>query len=366
MSKASIQFEPDQHGGGRVLIHLFDRGVLGKQAKLTVQLRAHVHDSRAVHATRPLHAQSLKLSAMVIEAVVPPGCLQGIYSYRGSKVDVRPELRLVIDDGVLFDSSVDHAHELPLGERPRVTHAAGELMDPKDAFSFFANLSAIPQRNRMIALALTLIGGVVVIGNALLGLHDQFVPEVQTLFYDHSGSDGSESPLMKALAGSGALGAAIWAGIRVQLRTYMRFVLKPHTSPQRGQRLALRDLVDGLARVDLEDITLRVVACNRECGQYKRGSGTKERTVSFKDATRAVKLYERHIALVPANMPLAMYLDGEIDFEPMFGDLYPPLAVGTSHGIQVAWEVQLLHPKFVDHEREGATAGLRFADFLDP
>jgi hypothetical protein len=171
---------------------------------------------------------------------------------------------------------------------------------------------------------------------------------------------------MKALAGSGALGAAIWAGIRVQLRTYMRFVLKPHTSPQRGQRLALRDLVDGLARVDLEDITLRVVACNRECGQYKRGSGTKERTVSFKDATRAVKLYERHIALVPANMPLAMYLDGEIDFEPMFGDLYPPLAVGTSHGIQVAWEVQLLHPKFVDHEREGATAELRFADFLDP
>jgi hypothetical protein len=366
MSKASLRFEADAEGGGAVHIQLLDRDALGKRATLSLQLKAHVHDSRAVHAFRSLHKQDVELNAMRLTVPIPAGRLHGVYSYTGTKIDIRPLLRLTIDDGILFDSTVDHEHAIPLGDRPRVTHGAGELMDPKDAFSFFANLSAIPARNRLITLALTLIGGVVVVGNALLGVHDEFVPEAQTLFYDHSGSDGSESPIMKALMGSGAVGMGIWAAVMVQLRKYMRFALKPHSAPTRGQRLEARDLIDGVARVDLEDITVRVVACNRECGQYKRGSGTKERTVSFKTATRAVKLYERFIALVPAKVPLAMYLDGEIDFEPMFGDLYPPLEVSSSHGLQVGWEVQLLHPKFVDHEIEGATAGLRYADFLDP
>ncbi len=366
MSKANLEFEPDSQGGGVIHIQLNDRDALGKSAKLEVQLKAHVKESRPVHASRILYAQTIQLSAMQMTANIPAGSLNGIYSYHGKDIDVRPELRLVIDDGILFDSSVDHACDLPIAVRPRVTHDASDMMNPKDAYNFIANLSAIPYRNRMITLALALIGGVIVIGNMLIGVHDQFVSDAQVLFYDHRGSDGSESPFMKALAGSGVVGAGIWAAIMLQLRKYVAFALRPHSSPQRGRRLAARDLIDGVARVDLHDITVKVVACNREAGQYKRGSGTKERTVSFKNATRAVLLYERYIALVPAKVPLAMYLEGEIDFEPMFGDLYPPLNVSSTHGLSVAWEVQLLHPKFVDHELEGEVAGLRFADFVAP
>jgi len=365
MGKAQISFDADDQGGGRVRIRLMKANLIGKQATLSFDLNVHVHDSRAVHGRRTFYARPLTLSASETEVEIPPGSLHGLYSYSGSKIDLRPELRLVIDDGILFDSTIDQAQPMPIGDQPRVAECKGALMNPADAYSFFANLSAIPHRNRMITLALMIVGGVVVIANALIGVHDEFVTEAQTLFYDHSGSDGSESPIMKALMGSGAAGLAIWAAIKAQLRTYMRFALKSHVAPTRGMRLAARDLVDGVGRVALEDITLRVVACNRECGQYKRGSGTKERTVSFKEATRAVRLYERHIALVPANTPLAMYLDGDIDFEPMFKALYPPLEVGSSHGLTVAWEVQLLHPKFVDHELEGQVAGLRYDDFLD-
>lgn len=366
MAKADIRFEPNTAGGGEVSIRLNDRSALGKQARMVVKLKAQVRDSRPVHAERVLHQQSFALDRELVALTIPDGALSEVYSYFGKQVDLRLQLRLVIDDGVLFDSEVETEHPLRLGDRPRLGHDDGQLMDPKDAFDFFANLSAIPARNRMITLALTLVGGVVVIANALVGLHDQMVPEVQTLLYDHSGSDGAESPLMKALAGSGALGAALWVAIKMQLRKYMSFALKPHPPLQRGLRLPASSLIDGVARVDLEDITIRVVACNRECGQYKRGSGTKERTVSFRTATRAVKLYERYLALVPAESPLALHLDGEIDFEPMFAQLYPPLKVGSSHGVEVGWEVQLLHPKFVDHEIDGAVGDLRYADFLDP
>lgn len=366
MAKADIIFEPNSAGGGEVRIRLNDRSALGKQARLVVRLKAKVRDSRAVNAERVLHQQAFALAREVIVLAIPDGALSEVYSYQGKQLELRLQLRLVIDDGVLFDSEVESEHPMKLGDRPRLGHDQGQMMDPKDAFDFFANLSAIPARNRMITLALTLVGGVVVIANALIGLHDEMVPEVQTLFYDHSGSDGSESPLMKALTGSGVLGAAIWMAIKMQLRKYMQFALKAHPPLVRGLRLPASSLIDGVARVDLEDITVRVVACNRECGQYKRGSGTKERTVSFRTATRAVKLYERYIALVPAQDQLALHLDGEIDFEPMFAQLYPPLKVGSSHGVEVAWEVQLLHPKFVDHEIDGAVGDLRYADFLDP
>ncbi len=366
MSKASIELREETPGQPVAHIRVNDQSVIGREATLQVELVAKVKDDRPVNARRSVHEQPLRLDRRELAVPLPPESLRGVYSYHGKQLDVQVALRLTIDDGVLFDSQVDSAIDLPLGDRPRIGSHDGKEIEPADAFSFLANLAAIPAHNRMITLALTVVGGLVVIANALLGLHDEMVTEAQTIFYDHTGSDGGESPLMKALTGSGVLGFSIWMAIRYQLRKYMRFALKAHPPIRRGLRLAAKDLIEGEARVDLEDVTVRVIACNRECGQYTRGSGTKKRTVSFRTPTRAVKLYEHYIALVPAGVPLGMYLAGEVDFEPMFADLYPPLEVGGSHGVEVVWEAQLIHPKFVDHEQEGSSADLRYEDFLDP
>jgi hypothetical protein len=368
MAKIDVRLEHDTDYSDCpvLLLTVTEPDLVGKQADLSFVLKVHVHDSRAVHNERVVHRHSFALSAGTMRVELPKGCLHGFYSYAGKGIDLRVVAKIKIDDGILFDSEVETQHPLPLGDRPRVAAHDGKLMDPSDAFSFIANLNAIPPKNKMITLWLMLIGGVLIVVNALLGLHDQFVPESQIYFYDHTGDDGSESPLMKALMGCGALGVALWAAIKAQLRKYMRFELRPCPPLRRGVRLNAAELVDGEARTALHDITVRVVACNRECGQYKRGSGTKVRTVSFKTPSRAVKLYEKRIANVPANVPIAQYLDGEIDFEPMFADLYPPLMIATTHGIDVAWEVQLLHPKFVDQELPCNADGLRYDDFLDP
>ena len=78
----------------------------------------------------------------------------------------------------------------------------------------------------------------------------------------------------------------------------------------------------------------------------------------------AVVLYERRILQIPAHRPLSMYIDGDVDFRPMFDLLLPPLMVSSSHGVDVAWEVQFLHPKFVDHELGGDAAALDWEDFV--
>ena len=181
---------------------------------------------------------------------------------------------------MLFDTKVEGLHELKILDRPKVDGKAQELAEPSDSFDFFANLKAIPPKNRMITLGLSLLGGLIVLANALLGLHDQFTPESATFFYSHTNSDGeSQSPLMMALMGSGAAGAAIWFAIRAQLGKYMSFEFaKLPGSLDRSSRIDAGSLVRGKARVPLERITVRVVAYNQEQGQYIRGSGTDRRS----------------------------------------------------------------------------------------
>lgn len=364
MSKLEVELQAATADSYPLCIRVLDPDLIGKVAQLRVQLKAVVKDSRPVNAARELHSQTLTLSSALLHAEIPREVFFGVYDHVGDKLELHVVTQIKVDDGILFDTEVEHRHDFPLGDQPRVARDDPKLMDPADAFSFVANLAALPYRNRVIVLALSVLGGLLMLGNLLLGVHDEFVPEVQTFLYDHRGSDGSESPFMKALAGSGALGAALWAAIRVQLRKYMRLVLKRVPALRRDTRIALADLIEGESRVPLRNVLLRVIACNRECGQYKRGSGSKERTVSFRTPVRAVKLYEQQMAIIPANTPITMYFNGEVDFAPMFADLYPPLLVGANHGIDVSWEVQLLHPEFVDHELPGDVSSLRYADFL--
>jgi hypothetical protein len=352
-------------GEGRCVITVADPELVGHEAELALELRVEVLDSRPVHAERELFRTRLRLDGPRVEVPVPESALC-CYRYAGSKIRMAVHAVLTIDDGLLFDSKAEAEQALAIPDRPALREDAEELIEPDDAFDFAENFQAIPLRNRGVVSALLVVGLLVVGLNTLLGLHDQLSPEGQTYFYSHRDSDGdSQSPLVGSLVLSGGAGGLVWLAIRRQLRRYMRFEIRFPGPVRRGAVLPARELVHGLARCDLEDVTVRLVAANRERGQYKRGSGTKERTVSFVTPVRAVLLYERRLRRVPAGSPLESHLDGEIAFEPMFAALYPPLAAGSSHGLDVVWEVQLLHPLFVDQELPGDCEGLLYQEFLE-
>lgn len=360
-----FQVERVEGGGGRCVITVDKPELLGHDAELVLELCADVQDSRPVNASREILRTSLRLDSARVEVPIPAAALC-CYSYAGDHLHLDLHAELSIDDGLLFDSKAEGEPRLSFPDRPQVRDDPQEMIEPKDAFDFVENFQAIPLRNRGIVTVLMFLALIVMGANTLLGIHDQLAPEAATYFYSHVDSDGdSQSPFFDSLALSGAAGAALWLAIRAQLRRYMRFELAFHDPLRRGTVVPARSLVRGVARCDLEDVTVRVVAANRERGQYKRGSGTKERTVSFETPVRAVLLYERNLRLVPAGVPVESHLDGEVRFEPMFAALYPPVAVGVHHGIDVVWEVQLLHPEFVDQELQGNAADLRYEDFLE-
>ncbi|HEX9710154.1 MAG TPA: hypothetical protein VGB42_09345 [Candidatus Thermoplasmatota archaeon] len=342
-------------------------GCVGRGAKLVLERVVRVKDSRPVHERIKLWETELRIESTDQELAVPRPALGRGYDYDGHEIDIRVESRLTIDDGIFFDTELEGVHRLDVLDRPSVDGCAKELSEPEDAFDFFSNLAAIPARNRLVTIALAAVGGVLIAVNALVGLHDQLAPEAQTWLYSHVDSDGdSQSPLVGALMGCGALGAAVWFAMRRQLRKYMTFALaRDLRVPGRDTVVPAGRLVSGKARVPIDRATFRVVAYNRELGQYRRGSGTDERTVSFQTPVRAVKLFEQVLQDVPAGAPIERYLEGDVPFLPMFAALYPPLRVSASHGIDVKWEVQLLHPLFVDQEIVSDGDPFPYEAFLD-
>ena len=362
---ATFSFE-DAGAAVRCTVTVHTPQLLGHSAELRIVRKVLVKDSRAVNASETVFRTKLaKLEARnVVE--IPRESLK-VFGYDGSQIAIRIEVELEVDDGVLFDTTLREEQQMALRMKPALSQDAKGIIEPADAFDFITNLKAIPPANRAITLLLLVVGGVVVAFNTWLGVHDQFVPDGLTYFYDHRDSDGdAESPFFKSLVASGAFGAAIWFAIKKQLRKYMTLeIVGLPKSIGVKHCVAARSLLRGASRVDLHDVMVRIVCCNMEMGQYKRGSGTKERTVSFKHPVRAVVLYDRRIDLIPAGAPVEQHLEGEIEFGPMFRALYPPQTVGTSHGLAVHWEVQLIHDQLVDQEIVCSTDCLVWADFLE-
>jgi hypothetical protein len=364
--KATAAREAD---GCVVQLWVEDPDLVGKQGTLKIELHAKVKRSSPVHAQRVLAERSFTLAAGLNR--LPVGDVLGdAFLYRGAQLDLEPIARIEIDDGVIFDTKleVDLHAVCALPARADVPDHKG-VHSPRDRFNFIANLRAIPAKARMIVIWLMLIGIPVVLLNAVVGARDQMVPESQVWFYDHSGDDGSESPLMKALMGSGGIGLVLWLAIRRQLQQYMKFEarLPPEKQLSRDARCRASDIIEGRARVALEQAIVRVVAYNREHGQYRatEGSGKNKRTVtkSFTEPSRGVVLYEQLLAHVPANMPLAGYLDGDIEFAKMFDALYPPSMLDSTHGLSLQLEAQLLHPEYVDQDVEMPAGQVSVAEF---
>lgn len=359
------RIDQDFNGNEKVIVEDMPDAAIGHQAVFKLLRQVFVHDSRGIHHYQELLRHEFSVQDSSLELPLPSS-VEPRFAYVGQEISIRLVARLEVDDGVLFDTTAEAEIALPELPRDAPHHENGkDLIEPKDHYNLSANFAAIPFKNKLLVLGLLIIGGLVALGNAAIGVHDELVHESAVVFYDHHGSDGSESPIMKSLAGSGGLSVTLWLIIRAQLRRYMTIKMKDaQWVPARDLTISIGDVFEGVARVPLEKITIRVVAVNLEKGQYKRGSGTKERTISFSTPKRGVVLFEQFMPYVPAGMSLQHYVHGQIDFTPVFDSLFPPVEAGGSHGLALAWEVQLLHPMFVDQELKGKVEGIDWREFF--
>ncbi|MBT5916108.1 MAG: hypothetical protein HOH60_07110 [Opitutae bacterium] len=348
-------------GGLEFEISIKDKSLFGKKATFSIKREVTVKDSRPVHDSKDLRKITFTVSAsqnFSVSAAVMKRAL-GSFPYSGSKISIQAFAEIKVTTAFFFNSTTRFSlsNHIPseLPKRAKVKSNARQLIDPKDSFNFFKNISSIPAKNQIATIFIMLAGGIILMFNLFVGYHDQMAPEHMTWFYSHYNSDGeSSSPILKAIAASGTIAGLIWLAMKQQLRKYMAFHFRSRISKvNRESKINIGKLVTGRSRVDLIDPVLRVVACNMEKGKYVRGHGSNQRTVSFSHPNRAVLLYSRKIPIIPKGAPIHNYFNEEFSFKPMFQALYPRQMISESHGLDLVWEVQLIVDDLVDQELIG-------------
>ena len=342
-----------------------DPKVIGQPFSFSIFTKVKVTQSRGINSTIRAHKRDFTMQQS--QALSVPFSQLKALPYQGASIKIALEATLEGRNKNKHTPKIIHRLEKPFFQRAPQVRDAANLIEPKDVFSFRENLKVIPFHNQIITLALTLIGMILVAVINIVGLHDQFCIDGQQYMMSRTDSDGDpQSPVLSALAASGLVGAAIWMLIKAQLRKYMHLEKRPIAGGLvPGLVCRAGDLFYGKSRIDLKNIKLRVVACNQEKGQRVEGDGSNRRTVSFSNPVQGLLIYEKHIDHITAGDSVERWFPEEVYFDRIFNNLLPPMMISSTHGLDLYWEIQLIHNELVDQELIGKVHKLKIQDFLE-
>ncbi|HCU86980.1 MAG TPA: hypothetical protein DGP39_05575 [Verrucomicrobiales bacterium] len=328
---------------------------MGKNAEFTLELASEVHDSSPVNDETNLYTDKFVVDRTEYELEIPTDSFE-CFTYKGTHASIVLRANLKVDDAwILRDSQVSRTTQFKLvdARSGSLGGDATEVIDPFDTVQFGKNFDALSSGKKMSFILMSLFCGLGLLGGSWL-IWDIFSQE-------EDGVVVSVFLIIILLVAT----VCLWGWQKNSFfRSYINVSLRPIPDITRNTCLPISQLVSGKSKIDLKNMTLRVVACNMEMGQYIRGSGSNRRTVSFEEPVRPIILYSERVSHIPARQEIGNHFPGEVDFGPMFKALYPPLEISKTHGLAVYWEVQLLHDEFIDHELKGPTDSIEVTDFF--
>ena len=327
--------------------------MMGKKAEFTLDLASDVHDSDPVNDETNLYTNKFVVDRTEYELEIPTDSFE-CFTYKGTHASIVLRANLKVDDAwILRDSQVSRTTQFKLVDARSGSRGgdATEVIDPFDTVQFSKNFDALSSQRKTGFILMSLLCALGWLGGSWL------IWEL--------GSDGSIVMAVVFIIFLLILMVGLWLWQKNSFfRSYMSVSLRPIPAITRSTCLPISQLVSGKSKIDLKNMTLRVVACNMEMGQYIRGSGTSRRTVSFEEPVRPIILYSERVGHIPARQEIGNHFPGKVDFGPMFKALYPPLEISETHGLAVYWEVQLLHDEFIDHELKGPADSIKVTDFF--
>ncbi len=346
-------------------ISVHDASLIGRSAKLTIERRVKVKKDDPIDHYDKIE-RSLVLRQSRCEITLSSKDLK-LFSYSGETIDISAHVTLNVDTGLLFDTKVKIRDKMDYLPRLKVASSDAEVViEPKDQFSFVKNMKAIPSSAQRMVIYLGFLAALFLCVNTFIGFHDQFVSDAKTWLYSHRDHEGErEFPLWDAMGLNCIAAGVAWYLMRRELRRYMSFRLT--TKPSMfapGAKFQVKQLISGVPRVPLESAELRIVACNLEKGSYWVKSGKDSSKHTFSHPVRAITLYKKKVFKLPAGQEINVHFPEVISFDEIYKKLYPSHMLKETHGIDIYWEVQLLHDSYVDQELIGPTEPFKYHYFL--
>ena len=318
------------------IVEGMDPRYVGQTVTVVLEQMVRVLDDRPVHRKQVLYSHTMTLEQT--DLIWPMELTAPLtFAYEGAKIRIEVVARIRMGSGSWFSRSTEIAKavvQLPV-KQGSSSYDDALLMQPHDAFQMWTNLEAVDPTTR---LQVVIASG----GYALaVGVGLWVASNIGFICVIVSG-------ILAFMAGR-----TLYTQLQTWLKNYGELRFRTVGAVQPSDVVPIGQLLEGITRVAVRRPKLRVVASNLECGQYKRGSGTDVRTVSFQDPVSSVVLYEQEVDVWPADTPLNRVFSGEVRFAEAFTRIHPPLSIDVSHGLKVRWEAQLLAPELQDLEAEG-------------
>lgn len=359
-----LRIRTEGHGPGarRFCQVRLDRKHDGRKVTFSFERKVHVKDSRPVHESKPLFTHTFTAGSAGEQEFELPEVGPEVYSYSGPHIDVQILVKVVVDDGYIWDTTVETAIGGELYAQPRASTCAKAIIDPEDEVDYWKNLEALDEPTRWQAMFVGLAGTLFLCATLGVAGHDLLCGYGETWLFPDDGVGTFFIAFFMVIFGAAITGAWVFS----LMGSYMDLEAKNLPGGlDRDWQPRVSDLFSGKTHVQLSDLTFRIVACNRECGQYVRGSGTNRRTISFQEPLRGVMLFEQKVPYLPKGVDPASYLDERIDLGAIFDELYPPQMASTTHGVDLYWELQVIHPHLVDKELALETKGFDLEAFRE-
>lgn len=283
-----------------------------------------------------------------------------LYNYQGKYLNIELKIELVKDEQVILSIPFETWQDLALKMEPPQKGVYLDLLENDDQFdthSFKALLS--PQQKKLLLLFDTGLF-------FFLPLFSFFaLPNILSVVY-------SEHPtaliifiifiliLLASIARQSLVENMALAYCKLE-----SIPIEDELSV--NSQLLLSDLFKGISRVELENVTVKLYAYNKEqTGFMTINSEYNRRHFQNQSYIKNSLIYSKKIDRIPANTPIEDLFNDPISFKPLFKQLYPPLYINEDSYLSINLKLQLKHPSYKDIHLDFEKLPLNTVGFYKP
>lgn len=257
---------------------------------------------------------------------------QNFYSYNWKHINSKLKILIQIDDSFFIDTKITKEIEKYLDNKNKNIISSNSILKQTDYFSYFKNFLALWLFHKLYVLTIL---SICIFSFFIFIFLSPFV-----LFF-------------------------AWLLIKKIFQNYMTFELKKWFSfNYLNNEYNLSEIVTWKSKIDLHNITIRVVFSNTEVWQSIVWTWEHRRTRTFIEQVNGFILYNEQIKFIPKNTDISDYLKWSISLDEIYKKLYPPLFITENHWIGITREIQLIHNRLVDKEIKWPECNFRYEDFL--
>lgn len=357
-----------------IVVLLFEQKAVGETMTLSLSRGVKVHNRKSVmirelDKRKALYEEDIHVSyAGEVTRKIPLYDFKE-YDYQGVDISIFTEVQLSKKDSMLrfFTKQKQRVNLDIYTLLPDNIESNELLINPVDGYDFFKNIKALSNKKQTAFIVFFVASIAIIIGNTLIGLHDQLSPKGEHYLYSHSVEGAPPyKPITYMIIVNTVLLAfftPLWKFRKKLLARYMGFqITRELGSVSKGRRYKLRDLLSGQSLVDLKNCELHIIACNVERGEYETGHKNKK-IVQLETPIKCVSIYKKQFDYIPKNMEINNFLNDDICFDEVYEQLIPESMVSKTHGMKLHWEVQFIHPELVDQELIGSSEGFIIDNF---